>query len=72
MKVPYRFEYNLLLPYSCDGEPEFSRGMPLGIPARELPELIGYFIEPLDGGSIGEVAAVDEPERGWLVPSWGM
>lgn len=47
----------------------FIRGMPLGIPAIVFVDPIGYFNELADCGSIGEVAAVDEPERGWLVPS---
>jgi hypothetical protein len=33
---------------------------------------IGSLTEVLDGGSMGEVAAVDEPERGWFEPSWGL
>lgn len=57
-------EYNLLL-YSCDGDPEFIRGMPLALPVRVLPlAAIEYLEEPMLGGSRGEVAAVDEPERG--------
>jgi hypothetical protein len=33
---------------------------------------IGSLTEALEGGSIGEVAAVDEPDRGWFEPSWGL
>jgi hypothetical protein len=52
------------------GEPEFIRGMPFALPLSVLLlELIGNLREPLLGGSMGEVAAVEEPERGWLVPS---
>jgi hypothetical protein len=80
----HRFEYNLLPPYSCEGELEFSRGTPFGRPASAGdPELImGNLSAPVPGaalledmgGSMGEVAAVEEPERGWLLalPSWGM
>ena len=31
----------------------------------------GKRIEPLEGGSMGEVAAVEEPERGGCEVSWG-
>jgi hypothetical protein len=30
---------------------------------------MGNLEAALLGGSVGEVAVVDEPERGWLVPS---
>jgi hypothetical protein len=40
------------------------RGIPLGIPDIVFPDPRGYFRELADCGSIGEVAAVDEPERG--------
>lgn len=41
------------------------RGTPFGIPMTEFPDPRGYFKELADCGcSIGEVAAVDEPERG--------
>lgn len=41
--------------------------------AAMLPPLpSGYLVLlPEVGGSIGEVAAVDEPERGWFGVSWG-
>ena len=71
--LAHLFEYNLL-PYSCEGELELSRGTPFGRPASDDAPPTGN-LRPLDapdGGSIGEVAAVDEPERGWLVPSAGM
>lgn len=49
------------------------RGITFVLPAMVLPPLaIGNLKDPLLGGSTGEVAAVDEPERGWLLPSWGM
>jgi hypothetical protein len=40
------------------------RGTPFGIPAIVVPDPRGYFREFPDCGSIGEVAAVDDPERG--------
>lgn len=63
--MTYRFEYSLF-PYSCEGELEFIRGTPFGSPASDEPELMGNLREPeaLEGGSVGEVAVVDEPERG--------
>jgi hypothetical protein len=67
--LTHLFEYNLLLlllPYSWFGELELSRGTPFGRPTSDDPVPIGILCEPdeLDGGSIGEVAAVEEPDRG--------
>lgn len=40
--------------------------------AMLLPLPSGYLTLLLEvGGSMGEVAAVDEPERGWFGVSWG-
>jgi len=46
--------------------------MPALALATPFAEPMGYLIDPPDGGSIGEVCVVDEPEWGWLVPSGGM
>jgi len=70
-RVPHLFEYSLL-PNSCDGELEFRRGTEVGLPLLMAAVPIGNLTEALPGGSMGEVAAVEEPERGWPVPSWGM
>jgi hypothetical protein len=68
-----RFEYNLL-PNSCEGEPA-----PTLTPAVAFPSELDVFaagtgkrMEPLDGGSAGEVVPVEEaPERGGWALSWG-
>lgn len=60
-----RFEYNLL-PNSCEGEPAPKRTPAVAFPSPLglLPLTMGNRTELLVGGSIGEVAAVEEPERG--------
>lgn len=69
----YRFEYSLPPPSSWEGEPALLRVVDADAAfiAETLPN--GDFIEVPGGGSIGEVAAVDEPDRGCvgLGPSWG-
>lgn len=67
-----RLEYNLP-PRSCEGDPA-PRRMPAAALPRELDVFaagIGKRTEPLEGGSMGEVVPVDEPERGGCEPSWG-
>jgi hypothetical protein len=58
-----RFEYSLPL-NSCDGDPAPNLEMPLAAADAPLLEARGYLIDPPEGGSIGEVCAVDEPECG--------
>jgi len=60
-----RFEYSLL-PNSCEGEPAPKRTPAAAFPSPFglLPLPKGNRIELLGGGSIGDVAAVEEPERG--------
>ena len=52
------------LPSSCDGEPAPDRVFPAILPADANPkgDLTALPLE----GSVGEVLAVDEPERGRL------
>lgn len=64
----YRLGYSLFVPNSCDGDPA-----PILVPDAALAEVgkppvlpNGNLPDPPEGGSIGEVAAVDEPERGAL------
>jgi hypothetical protein len=63
---------NNLPPNSCEGDPA-----PNLTPAATFPNPpaevagIGNRIDPLEGGSMGEVAAVEEPERGGCEVSWG-
>jgi hypothetical protein len=52
------------LPYSCEGELEFNRGTPFVLVLSAVADVMGNLEAPLVGGSVGEVAVVDEPERG--------
>lgn len=68
----YLLEANNLLapPSSCDGEPApAERVLPDILPAEaKLPEIPkGDLMEEDPEASVGDVVAVDEPERGWLV-----
>jgi hypothetical protein len=58
--------------YSCDGELEFIRGTVFALALSAVAEGMGNLEAAVLGGSVGEVAVVEEPERGWFVPSWGM
>lgn len=62
---------NSRLPYSCDGDPA-----PSLVPAAALPSgfdvFVGKRIEPLFGGSTGDVLPVEEPECGPWGVNWGM
>ena len=67
-----RFEYSLP-PNSCDGDPAPSR-MPAAAFPKELdvfPAGTGKRMDPPEGGSIGEVLPVEEPERGGCEVSCG-
>lgn len=69
-RVTNRFEKSRL-PYSCDGDP-----LPSLVPAAVFPSgfdvFVGKRMEPLLGGSTGDVLPVDEPECGAWGFSWGM
>lgn len=67
----YRFEYNRL-PSSCDGDPAPSRVLlAVPIPFKGLGFPNGDRTALPAGASIGEVLAVDEPDRGWEAENWG-
>jgi len=70
----YLFENNLLaLASSCDGDPAPDRVLPAILPAEfKLPEIPNGDLNalPLEG-SVGEVLAVEDPERGRLVAGCG-
>ena len=62
----YLFEYNLLaLPSSCDGEPAPDRVFPAIFPEFRAPRNGDLNAPPLDC-SVGDVFAVEDPERGKL------
>jgi len=60
-----RLVYNLP-PNSCEGDPApvltFAATFPIFPSPLPLPS--GYRTELFEGGSIGDVAAVDDPDRG--------
>lgn len=62
---------NRRLPYSCDGDPAPSLAPAAALPSG-LEVLPGNRIEPLLGGSTGEVLPVEEPECGAWGVNWGM
>ena len=64
MALAYRFEYSLP-PISCEGEPAPILALPIGVAIPFAPGgPNGDLIELPAGGSIGDVFAVDEPDRG--------
>lgn len=68
-----RLEYNLP-PNSCEGDPApvlAVAATPPRLPSP-LPLPSGYLAELLEGGSMGDVAAVDDPDRGCVGLSCGM
>lgn len=67
----YRFE-NGRLPNSCDGDPAPNRVLlALPIPLAGLGFPNGDLTALPTGASIGEVLAVEEPDRGWEAENWG-
>jgi hypothetical protein len=68
-----RLEYNLP-PNSCEGDPAPNRTPAAAVPSAfdVLAAGTGKRMEPLVGGSIGEVVPVEDvPERGGCEESWG-
>lgn len=64
LDLPYRLEYNRL-PSSCDGDPVPNLALfadPIALKEPGLPK--GDRTTLPAGASIGEVLAVDEPDRG--------
>jgi hypothetical protein len=65
-RTAYRLENNLLEPLrSCDGEPAPDRVLPAILPEFKAPRK-GDLSEPALEGSVGDVFAVEDPERGKL------
>jgi hypothetical protein len=63
----YRLENSLLEPpRSCDGEPAPDRVLPAILPVAFKAPRKGDLSEPALEGSVGEVFAVEDPERGRL------
>lgn len=52
-------------PRSCDGDPAPERVLPAILPAFNAPRK-GDLRDPVLDGSVGEVLAVEEPDRGRL------
>lgn len=61
--MAYRFEYNLP-PSSCEGEPAPNLALLVENPELPSPFVLpkGVFTTLPDGGSIGEVFPVEEPD----------
>lgn len=65
LDFPHRLEYNRL-PSSCDGDPVPNLALladPIALKDPGLPK--GDRTALPAGASMGEVLAVDEPDRGW-------
>lgn len=69
LSFSYRLE-NGRLPNSCDGDPAPNRVL-LPIPFAGLGFPNGDLTALPAAASIGDVLAVEEPDRGWEAENWG-